>query len=146
MTIKCHMSPEETRIGSCFCWWFMNQYILINHAYNRMIHLLDHIRYYYHCHYAGHHRIHHRYNHRHPRRPHPHPPLHHHLAYMNIKTVFPRYGDSHVKDKTVGETVLSLTWESLNWQDGIFILRRPPVSTRNTRNNSCEVNKCVSSC
>ena len=34
---------------------------------------------------------------------------------INIKTVFPRYGDSHVKDKTVGETVLSLTWESLYW-------------------------------
>ena len=31
---------------------------------------------------------------------------------LNVKTVFPRYGDSHVKDKTVGETVLSLTWES----------------------------------
>ena len=27
-------------------------------------------------------------------------------------TVPPRYGDSHVKDKTVDETVLSLTWES----------------------------------
>ena len=25
------------------------------------------------------------------------------------------YGDSHVKDKMVGETVLSLTWESLYW-------------------------------
>ena len=34
---------------------------------------------------------------------------------LNIKTVFSRYGDSHVKDKTVGETVLSLTWESLYW-------------------------------
>ena len=34
---------------------------------------------------------------------------------LNIKTVFPGYGDSHVKDKTVGETVLSLTWESLYW-------------------------------
>ena len=34
---------------------------------------------------------------------------------LNIKTVFPRYEDSHVKDKTVGETVLSLTWESLYW-------------------------------
>ena len=34
---------------------------------------------------------------------------------LNIKTVFPRYGDSHVKDKTVDETVLSLTWESLCW-------------------------------
>ena len=34
---------------------------------------------------------------------------------LNIKTVFHRYGDSHVKDKTVSETVLSLTWESLHW-------------------------------
>ena len=34
---------------------------------------------------------------------------------LNIKTVFLRYGDSHVKDKTVGETVLSLAWESLCW-------------------------------
>ena len=34
---------------------------------------------------------------------------------LNIKTVFPRYEDSHVKDKTVGETVLSITWESLYW-------------------------------
>ena len=37
------------------------------------------------------------------------------VARLNIKTVFPRYGDSYVKDKTVGETVLSLTWESLYW-------------------------------
>ena len=34
---------------------------------------------------------------------------------LNIKTVFPRYGDTHVKDKTVGDTVLSLTWEFLYW-------------------------------
>ena len=34
---------------------------------------------------------------------------------LNIKAVFPSYGDSHVKDKTVGETILSLTWESLYW-------------------------------
>ena len=27
--------------------------------------------------------------------------------HLNIKTIFPRYGDSHVKDKTVGEIVLS---------------------------------------
>ena len=27
---------------------------------------------------------------------------------LNIKTVFPRYGYFHVKDKTVGETVVSL--------------------------------------
>ena len=35
--------------------------------------------------------------------------------HLNIETVFPRYGVSHVKDKTVAETVLSLTWESLYW-------------------------------
>ena len=34
---------------------------------------------------------------------------------FNIKTVFPRYGDSHVKVNMVGETVLSLTWGSLYW-------------------------------
>ena len=33
---------------------------------------------------------------------------------LNIKTVFPS-GDSRVKDKTVGETVLSLAWESVYW-------------------------------
>ena len=33
---------------------------------------------------------------------------------LSIKTVFPRCGDSHVKDKTDGpETVLPLTWRSL---------------------------------
>ena len=31
------------------------------------------------------------------------------------KIVFLRYRDSHVTDKMVGETVLSLTWESLYW-------------------------------
>ena len=36
-------------------------------------------------------------------------------ARLNIKTVFPMYRDSYVKDKTVGETVLSLTWEPLYW-------------------------------
>ena len=34
---------------------------------------------------------------------------------LNIKTIFPMYGGSHVKDKTVCETVLSLTCESLYW-------------------------------
>ena len=28
---------------------------------------------------------------------------------LNIKTIFPNCGDSHVEDKTVGNTVLSLT-------------------------------------
>ena len=45
---------------------------------------------------------------------------------LNINTVFPQCGDSHVKDKTVGETVLSLTWVSLYWYDSIFIWRSPP--------------------
>ena len=35
--------------------------------------------------------------------------------HLNIKTVFPKYGDFHVKDKTVSETVISLTWESPYW-------------------------------
>ena len=35
--------------------------------------------------------------------------------HFNIKNIFPRYGDSHVKDKMVGETVLSLAWASLYW-------------------------------
>ena len=47
-------------------------------------------------------------------------------ARLNIKTVFPRYGDSHVKDKTVGETVLFLIWGSLYCKDDIFILRWAP--------------------
>ena len=34
---------------------------------------------------------------------------------LNIKTIFSRYGDSHAKDKTVDETVLSLTRESPYW-------------------------------
>ena len=46
---------------------------------------------------------------------------------LNIKTVFPRYGDSHVKDKTVGETVLYLTWELPYLVRPSFLLRRPPV-------------------
>ena len=34
---------------------------------------------------------------------------------LNIKTVLSSYGDSHVKDEMVGETVFSLTWERLYW-------------------------------
>ena len=44
----------------------------------------------------------------------------------NPGPVFSRYGDSHVKDKTVTRPSLSLTWGSLYWQDNIFILRWPP--------------------
>ena len=51
-------------------------------------------------------------------------------ALSQYKDRFPRYGDSYVKDKTVGGTVLSLTWEYFYCWDGIFILRRPPGSLR----------------
>ena len=40
---------------------------------------------------------------------------------LNIKTVLPRYGDSHVKD----ETVLYLSRGSIYCWDDIFILRNP---------------------
>ena len=37
-----------------------------------------------------------------------------------------QYRDSHVKDKTVSPTVLSLTWESPYLGKSVFILRRGP--------------------
>ena len=37
-----------------------------------------------------------------------------------------QYRDSHVKDKTVSPTVLSLTWESPYLGNTVFILRRGP--------------------
>ena len=37
--------------------------------------------------------------------------------YLNIKTVLPMYGDSHLKDGR--ETILFSIWESLYWQDDI---------------------------
>ena len=45
--------------------------------------------------------------------------------------------DSHVKDKTVSPTVLSLTWESPYLGKTVFILRRGPVPPR------CHVGRCV---
>ena len=39
---------------------------------------------------------------------------------------FYQYRDSHVKDKTVSPTVLSLTWESPYMGKTVFILRRGP--------------------
>ena len=45
---------------------------------------------------------------------------------FNIKTVVPRYGNSHVEDKSV----LSFTWGSLYLQDDIFILGRAPDALR----------------
>ena len=42
------------------------------------------------------------------------------------KDVVYQYRDSHVKDKTVSPTVLSLTWESPYLEKTVFILRRGP--------------------
>ena len=47
---------------------------------------------------------------------------------LNIKIPSYQYRDSHVKDKTVSPTVLSLTWESTYLGKTVFILRRGPVS------------------
>ena len=47
---------------------------------------------------------------------------------LNIKMPSYRYRDSHVKDKTVSPTVLSLTWESPYLGKTVFILRQGPVS------------------
>ena len=45
---------------------------------------------------------------------------------LNIKMSSYQYRDSHVKDKTVSPTVLSLTWESPYLGKTVFILRRGP--------------------
>ena len=45
---------------------------------------------------------------------------------LNIKMSSYQYRDSHVKDKTVSPTVLSLTWESPYLGKTVFILRRAP--------------------
>ena len=47
---------------------------------------------------------------------------------LNIKIPSYQYRDSHVKDKTVSPTVLSLTWESPYLGKTVFILRRGPGS------------------
>ena len=47
---------------------------------------------------------------------------------LNIKMPSYQYRDSHVKDKTVSPTVLSLTWESPYLGKTVFILRRGPDS------------------
>ena len=46
---------------------------------------------------------------------------------LNIKMPSYQYRDSHVKDKTVSPTILSLTWESPYLGKIVFILRRGPV-------------------
>ena len=45
---------------------------------------------------------------------------------LNIKMLSYQYKDSHVKDKTVSQTVLSLTWESPYLGKTVFILRWCP--------------------
>ena len=45
---------------------------------------------------------------------------------LSIKMSSYQYRDSHVKDKTVSPTVLSLTWESPCLGKTVFILRRGP--------------------
>ena len=47
---------------------------------------------------------------------------------LNIKMASYQYRNSHVKDKTVSPTVLSLTWESPYMGKTVFILRRGPGS------------------
>ena len=44
--------------------------------------------------------------------------------HLNIKMSSYQYRDSHVKDKTVSPTVLSLTWKSPYLKKTVFILRR----------------------
>ena len=48
--------------------------------------------------------------------------------HLNVKMPSYQYRDSHVKDKTVSPTVLSLTWESLYLGKTVFILRQAPGS------------------
>ena len=45
-------------------------------------------------------------------------------GHLNIKMPSYQYRDSHVKDKMVSPTVLSLTWESPNLGKTVFILKR----------------------
>ena len=47
---------------------------------------------------------------------------------LNIKMRSYQYRDSHVKDKTVSPTILSLTWQSPYLGKTVFILRRGPGS------------------
>ena len=45
---------------------------------------------------------------------------------LNIKMPSYQYRDPHVKDKTVSQTVLSLTWESPHLGKTVFILKQGP--------------------
>ena len=52
--------------------------------------------------------------------------------YLDIKAIFPRYGDSHVKDRTVGIFNMGILY---SW-DGNFMLRWPPVFWLNIAKSS----------
>ena len=47
---------------------------------------------------------------------------------LKIKMLSYQHRNSHVKDKTVSPTILSLTWESPYLEKTVFILRRGPGS------------------
>ena len=49
---------------------------------------------------------------------------------LNIKMPSYQFRDSHVKDKTVSPTVLSLTWESLYLGKVVFILKPGPIAVQ----------------
>ena len=51
-------------------------------------------------------------------------------GHLNIKMPSYQYRHSHVKDKTVSPTILSLTWESPYLGKTVFILRQGPDGTR----------------
>ena len=61
---------------------------------------------------------------------------------LNIMMPSYQYRDSHVKDKTVSPTVLSLTWESRYLGKTVFIMRRGPGSLRSTITHYM----CIMSC
>ena len=58
---------------------------------------------------------------------------------LNIKMPSYQYRDSHVKDKTVSPTVLSLTWESPYMGKTVFILRRGPCLPCRRISDSCAI-------
>ena len=61
---------------------------------------------------------------------------------LNIKMPSYQYRDSHVKDKTVSPTVLSLTWESPYLGKMVFILRRGPGLIIVQSVNSLSLGRC----
>ena len=68
-------------------------------------------------------------------------------GWINKKISSCQYRKSHVKDKTVSPTVLSLTWESPYLGKTVFILRRGPDSIPKAKmgrwNRSCIITTCI---